>query len=250
MSSYRGAATLGNTVSAAGPMTLTGVMPCFDNMLTCLEVCRRLLSFRRVTSSPHRSIFEKCRDPAPFVLQCFCKTWTTWWTFRALFIFICSRRGTRESEAPRGWGSVFYWKSHGGGSPGREGPRGWEGVCSELGAFGGRGLTNFFRAEMSTKKSKPFFWLESVYTPPMCVTCASHVYHDAFAEVSGSGVVGTLPNALVPDQSVKMRLNSRKPIDIDLLTRLGATIVDRTFREMFCSQKHAILRSMKHAEEE
>ena len=35
--------------------------------------------------------------------------------------------------------------------PGREGPRGREGVCGELGNLGAEGLNIFFRAEMSTK---------------------------------------------------------------------------------------------------
>ena len=43
-------------------------------------------------------------------------------------------------------------------------------------------------------KNMPFYWLESVHLPRMCMTCISHVYHVAFAEVSGSGVVGTLPS--------------------------------------------------------
>ena len=168
MSLYGGAATLGNTVSAAGPMTLTGVISCFDhNVFTCL-VWRRLLSFRRVASTPDCDTSEKYRYAAPICIACFCK-------------------------------------------------------------------------------SMPFDSMDSVYTSPMCMACTSHVCHDVFfAAVSGLGVVGTLPNALFPNQSVKMRLDSRKQIVIDLLTSLGATIGDktftdrcfgprRTFRELLCA---------------
>ena len=47
-------------------------------------------------------------------------------------------------EAPEGVGGSFFFflmekPRRGGGSPGREGPRGREGVCSELGNFGGGG---------------------------------------------------------------------------------------------------------------
>ena len=56
-----------------------------------------------------------------------------------------------------GWGIGFLLKIPGGGgtSPGREGPRGREGVCGELGNFGeGGGLIFFFSgAEMSTNFS-------------------------------------------------------------------------------------------------
>ena len=60
--------------------------------------------------------------------------------------------------AGRGGGDRFFnWKSQGGGSPGGEGPRGREGVCSEFGNlgggyWGGGGGLNFFflGAEMST----------------------------------------------------------------------------------------------------
>ena len=57
---------------------------------------------------------------------------------------------------PHRWGDWFLFIENprrGGGSPGREGPRGREGVCSELGNFGG-GLNIFFGAEMPTKTVK------------------------------------------------------------------------------------------------
>ena len=73
----------------------------------------------------------------------------SWWTFRIVFLFVCSGRGKGESRgAGTGGGSIFYWKWSGGreGSPGWEGPRGQESVCGELG-----NLAVFIGAEMSTK---------------------------------------------------------------------------------------------------
>ena len=44
-------------------------------------------------------------------------------------------------------------------------------------------------------KSMSFSRLEVVYGPPLCITHRpSSLCHDIFAELSGSGVVGTLPN--------------------------------------------------------
>ena len=48
-------------------------------------------------------------------------------------------RGKGESDAPRGEGVCFLLKVTGGGGFPGEGPRGREGVCSELGNSGGGG---------------------------------------------------------------------------------------------------------------
>ena len=63
-----------------------------------------------------------------------------WWAFRIFLIyFFCARGGGRGS--PRRWdgcgGSGFFFLSHRrrGEGPGREGPRGQEGVCSDFGEF-------------------------------------------------------------------------------------------------------------------
>ena len=65
------------------------------------------------------------------------------------FLFFSARGGGRGSRGAGGrWGIGFLLKSPGGGPPGREGPRGREGVCSELGNFwgggGGGGAKYFF----------------------------------------------------------------------------------------------------------
>ena len=64
---------------------------------------------------------------------------------------MCSRRGKGESEAPGGGGDQFFIESprRRGGSPGRDRPRGREGVSGESGnsgRWGGR-LNIFFGAE-------------------------------------------------------------------------------------------------------
>ena len=41
-------------------------------------------------------------------------------------------------------------------------------------------------------KNMPSSWQKVVYTPPICTRYGSHLYRDTFAEVFGSGVVGTL----------------------------------------------------------
>ena len=66
-----------------------------------------------------------------------------------IFYFFSVRGGGRGSprrREGRGGGSFFYIENPGGGgSPGGEGPRGWEGVCSEFGNLGGGGVNIFFR---------------------------------------------------------------------------------------------------------
>ena len=42
-------------------------------------------------------------------------------------------------------------------------------------------------------KSMPSSWQKVAYTPPTCITVRFHLYRDTFAEVLGSGVVGTPP---------------------------------------------------------
>ena len=64
-------------------------------------------------------------------------------TFR-YFDFFCSGRRKGEFEAPGRGGSAFIENPRGGGLPGREGPRGRESVCGELGNFGGGGPNIFF----------------------------------------------------------------------------------------------------------
>ena len=57
-----------------------------------------------------------------------------------IFNFFLLGEGEGGVEAPEGGGgSVFLLESPGGGPWGREGPRGREGVCSELGNWGGGG---------------------------------------------------------------------------------------------------------------
>ena len=70
-----------------------------------------------------------------------------------IFYFFCSGRRKGESEAPGvgGGGRFFIENPRRGGAPEGEGPRGREGVCSELGNGGGGGQNIFFGAEMSTK---------------------------------------------------------------------------------------------------
>ena len=67
------------------------------------------------------------------------KQWSSWWTFRIVLIFFGSGRGPRG-----GGGSVFLENPRGGGLQEGEGPRGQEGVCGELGNWGGGGLIFFF----------------------------------------------------------------------------------------------------------
>ena len=62
-----------------------------------------------------------------------------------IFYFFLLGRGKGESEAPGGGGGVdFLLKILEGGDLQREGPRGREGVCSELGNFWGGGGQIFF----------------------------------------------------------------------------------------------------------
>ena len=70
-----------------------------------------------------------------------------------IFYFFCSGRGKGGSRRRRAVADRFFIEKprRGGGSPGQEGPRGREGVCSELGNLGGGGQIFFFGAEMSTK---------------------------------------------------------------------------------------------------
>ena len=61
------------------------------------------------------------------------------------FTFICSGRGKGEFEAPGEGGDRFLLKLPEGGGflQEREGPRGEEGVCGELGNLGGGGAEYF-----------------------------------------------------------------------------------------------------------
>ena len=62
----------------------------------------------------------------------------TWWTFRIFFIFSARGGGRGSPRCQEGGGSVFIKKSNEGGGGLQDG-RGREGVCSELGTFGGGG---------------------------------------------------------------------------------------------------------------
>ena len=72
------------------------------------------------------------------------------------YFFSCPGRGNGESEAPGGGGGIAFFlvKSHGGGSPGREGPgrRGAGNVAAANRGILGGGF--FGGAEMSTKNIK------------------------------------------------------------------------------------------------
>ena len=81
---------------------------------------------------------------------------------RFRFFFFRLGRGKGESEAPGGEGDRFSIENpRREGSLGREGPRCREGVCSELGDFGGGGGLNIFwggrnvhQAEASEKRCR------------------------------------------------------------------------------------------------
>ena len=77
-----------------------------------------------------------------------------------IFYFFRSARGKGEFEAPgRGVGSVFFENPRRGGFCEGKGPRGWEGVCGELGNFGvGGGAKYFFSgSKRPPRKSKRVF---------------------------------------------------------------------------------------------
>ena len=59
--------------------------------------------------------------------------------FGYFLFFFFSGRGKAESEAPGGRGIHFLLKIPGRGGGFQEGPRGREGVCGELGNWGGGG---------------------------------------------------------------------------------------------------------------
>ena len=70
----------------------------------------------------------------------------TWWTFRIFFIFFSARGGGRGVRAVGRGAGRFLLKIPGGGGgvlQEGEGPRGREGVCSELGNLEGGGLNIF-----------------------------------------------------------------------------------------------------------
>ena len=75
----------------------------------------------------------------------------------SIFFFFCSGRGKGESEAPggEGGGGRFFIENTRRGGGGflqeGEGPRGREGVCSEVGILGGGAKYFIFWAEMSAK---------------------------------------------------------------------------------------------------
>ena len=70
---------------------------------------------------------------------------SAWWTFRIFFFFFfCLGRGTRESEAPGGGESVFYWKFQEGGVSRTGGAEGPGGCLQRIGGSWG-GVNIFFR---------------------------------------------------------------------------------------------------------
>ena len=78
------------------------------------------------------------------------------------FLFFWSGRGNGESEVPEGGGvSVLIAKSQEWkGFQEGEGPRGWEGVCGELGNFWRGGLHFFFSGpKCPPSKSVAFLWM-------------------------------------------------------------------------------------------
>ena len=77
------------------------------------------------------------------------------------FLFFSGRGGGRGSSRRREGGGIgFYWKSQGGWLPGREGPRGREGVCGELGSLGGGGAKYFFFSGPKCTQSVFYLQLE------------------------------------------------------------------------------------------
>ena len=68
-----------------------------------------------------------------------------WWTFRIFFIFSCSGRGKRESEAAEGGGVRFFIENPRRGVPRRERGRGAGRVSAENWGICGGGLNIFFR---------------------------------------------------------------------------------------------------------
>ena len=70
----------------------------------------------------------------------------TWWTFRIFFIFSARGRGRGSPRRlERGGGTIFYWKSQGGGSPGRVGAGGRRRAGRVFaGNWGGGGLNICF----------------------------------------------------------------------------------------------------------
>ena len=110
---------------------------------------RRAKSFRHLLHnfSPFSTLFTLF--PPGLLLK------LTWWTFRRererdiyiyiYFFFFCSGRGKGSRGAGGRWRTCFLLKAQEGGSPGRKGPRGREGVCSEFPNYGGGGLNIFFR---------------------------------------------------------------------------------------------------------
>ena len=70
-----------------------------------------------------------------------------WWTFQIFFLFFLLGEGEGGVRGAGGGGGRFFIENPRVLEEG-EGPRGWEGVCSEL---GGGGLNIFWVAEMSIK---------------------------------------------------------------------------------------------------
>ena len=65
-----------------------------------------------------------------------------------IFYFFSARgrgRGVQRAAGGGGGEGTVFIENPRGGSGFQEGPRGREGICSELGNFGGRGLNIFFR---------------------------------------------------------------------------------------------------------
>ena len=85
----------------------------------------------------------------------------TWWTFRIFLIFFCweGEGGVRGAGGGVvGW--FFIEEIPGGGVSRRERGRGaGEGVCDELGNWGGGGLNIFSGAEMSKRMTKKGGWV-------------------------------------------------------------------------------------------
>ena len=82
------------------------------------------------------------------------------------YFFFCSGRGKGESEAAGRGGVDFALKiPEGGGSPGgAEGSRGREGVCGQLGIWGGGGAKYFFSGPKCPPSKGPNDFSECVKT--------------------------------------------------------------------------------------
>ena len=259
VSSYGGAATLGNTVSAAGPLTLTGVIPCFDHsMLTCLEVRGRLPSYRRVTSIPDRDAFEKYCDATPTCLAMLLQKYAlllveiSGYTTDVYemhlpcvsWCFCTSIRGCQGSLAHSlAYVAQIVWCNHYVRCNSIRTPP----PSCQLAMWKSLILLSDHRNGRRAPAQILWWWLAMRNigvvlrsTDAKCLRFGLSLLFGLrcerprckIASDAGRAMRATkLPSALVSKQSVNMSLDSRKQIVIDLLTNLWATIVENTFKD-------------------